>query len=54
MSVPLHHVADVAEFLTNGLGTPKEKLVIGGKMLRMVMMIGGDWTPNLRTKTESS
>ena len=50
MSVPLNHVAQAAKFLTSGLGTPKEKLVIGGKMLRVAMMIAEDWTPDLLTE----
>jgi len=50
MPVQLNHVAEAAKFLTSGLGTPKEKLVIGGKMLRVAMMIAGDWTPDLLTE----
>jgi hypothetical protein len=47
MSVPLNHVAETAKFLASGSGTPKEILIVGGKMLRMAMMITGDWTPEL-------
>ena len=50
MSVPLNHVAQAAKFLTSGQGTPKEKLVMGGKMLRVAMMLAGDWTPDLLEK----
>jgi len=50
MSVPLNHVAQAAKFLTSGQGTPKEKLVMGGKVLRMAVMLTGDWTPDLLKK----
>ena len=45
-----NHVARAATFLTGTSGTPKEKLVIGGKMLRMAVMQPEDWTPTLLTK----
>jgi hypothetical protein len=50
MSVPLDHVAQAAKFLTSGSGTPKERLVMCGKVLRMALMIAEDWTPDLRTE----
>ena len=52
MSVPLNHVAQAAKFLTSGQGTPKEKLVGGGKMLRVALMTAGDWTPDLLKKAK--
>ena len=52
MSVPLNHVEQAAKFLTSGSGTPKEKLLVGGKMLRVTMMLTGDWTPDLLTKAK--
>ena len=52
MSVPPNHVAQAARFLTSAPGTPKEKLVIGGKVLCAALMIAGDWTPDLLTKAK--
>ena len=54
MSVPLNHVAEAAKFLTSGLGTPKEKLVTGGKMLRAATVLAGDWTPDLLEKANGA
>ena len=52
MSVPLNHVAQAAKSLTSGQGTPKEKLVMGSKVLRMALMTADDWTPDLLEKAK--
>jgi hypothetical protein len=54
MPAPVNRVAEVAEFLARGRGTPKEKLVIGGKMLRAAMMFAEDWTPGSLAKAKET
>ena len=41
-----HLVEQAANFLNSSPATPKEKLVIGGKLLRAAMF-SKDWTPEL-------
>jgi hypothetical protein len=40
-------VEQAASFLKNSSATPKEKLVIGGKLLWSAMISSKDWTPEL-------
>jgi hypothetical protein len=47
MSISPHPVEQAASFLTTGPGTPKEKLILGGKLVRAAMMFSKDWTPDL-------
>lgn len=54
MPIPQDHVAQVAAFLTGGSGTPKEKLITGGKMLWAATVLGGGWTPELLAKARRS
>ena len=54
MSVPVNHVAQAAKFLTSDLGTPKEKLVAGGKVLWAATLLAGDWTPDLLEKANGT
>ena len=51
--MPRHLVEEAATFLQSSSATPKEKLVIGGKLLWAAMMVSKDWTPELldRAKT---
>lgn len=50
MSVPVNHVAQAAQFLTSGSGTPQEKLVMCGKVLRMAVTTAESWPPDLLEK----
>ena len=43
----LHPIVQAAALLTSGSGTPKEKLVLGGKLIWIARAIRGDWTPDL-------
>ena len=45
--MPRHLVEEAATFLQSSSATPKEKLVIGGKLLWAAMMVSKDWTPEL-------
>jgi hypothetical protein len=47
MPVQLLPIAQAANFLTTGSGTPKEKLVLGGKLIWAARTLLGDWTPEL-------
>ena len=47
MPVQVHPIAQAAAFLTTGPGTPKEKLVLGGKLIWAARTLPGDWTPEL-------
>lgn len=46
MSVSPNPVEQAASFLKNSSATPKEKLFVGGKLLRAAMF-SKDWTPEL-------
>ena len=46
MPVQLHPIAQAAAFLTTGPGTPKQKLVLGGKLIWAARTYG-DWSPDL-------
>ncbi|MGA7702532.1 MAG: hypothetical protein WCB27_23285 [Thermoguttaceae bacterium] len=47
MPITPHLVEQTASFLQNSPATPKEKLVIGGKLFRAAMISSKDWTPEL-------
>ncbi len=47
MPVQSHPIAQAATFLTTGPGTPKEKLVLGGKLIWAARLLPEDWTPDL-------
>ena len=53
MPIQLHPIAQAANFLTTGPGTPKEKLILGGKLLWAARTIPGDWTPELLERANS-
>ena len=42
-----HLVEQAANFLKSSSATPKQKLIIGSKLLRAAMMLSKDWTPEL-------
>ena len=46
MPIP-NPIAQAVKSLTTGLGTPKEKLRLGGKLLWAARTIPGNWTPEL-------
>ena len=50
MSISPHPIALAANVLTTGPGTPKEKLVLGGKLIWAARILPGDWTPDLLEK----
>lgn len=49
----LNPIAQAAKLLTTGSGTPKEKLLLGGKLLWAARTIPGDWTPDLLARANS-
>jgi hypothetical protein len=49
----LHPIAQAANFLTTGPGTPQEKLVLGGKLIWIARTLSGDWTPDLLERANS-
>ena len=53
MPVQVHPIAQAAAFLAAGPGTPKEKLVLGGKLIWAARTLPEDWTPDLREKANS-
>ena len=53
MPVQLNPIAQAANFLTTGPGTPKEKLVLGGKLIWAARTLPGDWTPDLLERANS-
>ena len=46
MPIP-HPVEQAASLLQSSSATPKQKLIIGSKLLRAAMMLSNDWTPEL-------
>ena len=42
-----HLVEQAANFLKSSSATPKQKLIIGGKLLWAATMVSKDWTPEL-------
>ena len=51
MAVQTCHVAQAAQLLASGSGTPKEKLVMCGKMIWSATVLARDWPPDLLEKT---
>jgi len=49
----LHLIAEAANFLTSGKGTPKEKLIHGGKLIWAATILSDDWTPDLLERASS-
>lgn len=49
-----HLVEQAASFLKSSSATPKEKLVIGGKLLWAATMVSKDWTPELRNRATTA
>ena len=45
--MPSHLIEEAASFLKNSSATPKEKLIIGGKMVWGATMVVNGWTPEL-------
>ena len=53
MPVQVHPIALAATFLTTGPGSPKEKLILGGKLIFAAKILPGDWTPELLERVNS-
>ena len=53
MPVQVHPIALAATFLATGPGTPKQKLILGGKLIWAARTYPGDWTPDLLEKANS-
>jgi hypothetical protein len=53
MPEQLHLIAQAANFLTTGPGTPKEKLILGGKLIWAARILSDDWTPDLLERANS-
>ena len=49
-----HLVEQAVSFLKNSSATPKEKLVIGGKLLWAAMMVSEGWTPELLDRARTA
>ena len=49
----LNPIAQAAKLLATGPGTPKEKLVLGGKLIWAARTLPGDWTPDLLERANS-
>ena len=49
----LHLIAQAANFLTTGTGTPKEKLILGGKLIWAARILSDEWTPDLLERANS-
>ena len=49
-----HLVEQAASFLKSSSATPKEKLVIGGKLLWAAMIFSKDWTPELLDRARAA
>ena len=49
-----HLVEETASFLKSSSATPKEKLVIGGKLLWGAMTVSRDWTPELLDRARAA
>ena len=54
MSISPHLVEQAASFLQSSSATPKEKLVIGGKLLWAATMFSEDWTPELLDRARTA
>jgi len=49
-----HLVEQAASFLRDSPATPKQKLIIGGKLLWAATMISKDWTPELLDRARTA
>ena len=54
MPISPHLVEQAASFLKSSSATPKEKLVIGGKLLWAATMFSKDWTPELLDRARTA
>jgi hypothetical protein len=48
-----HLITQAANYLTSRQGTPKEKLVLGGKLVWAARTFSGGWTPDLLQRADS-
>ncbi len=53
MAVQTCHVAQAAQLLASGSGTPKEKLIMCGKMIWSATVLARDWPAELLEKANS-
>jgi hypothetical protein len=51
--LPFHPIAQAADFFTNSRATPKEKLILGGKLIWAASTLPGNWTPELLERANS-
>ena len=49
-----HLVEQAANFLKSSSATPKQKLIIGGKLLWAATMVSKDWTPELLDRAKAA
>ena len=49
-----HLVEQAANFLNSSSASPKQKLVIGGKLLWAATMVSKDWTPELLERARTA
>ena len=54
MSISPHPVEQAASFLTTGPGTPKEKLILGGKLIWAATLFSENWTPELLDRARTA
>jgi hypothetical protein len=54
MSISPHPVEQAASFLKSSSATPKEKLLVGGKLLWAATMFSEDWTPELLERVRTA
>jgi hypothetical protein len=54
MSIKPQLVEQAASFLQSSSAAPKEKLVIGGKLLWGAMTVSRDWTPELLDQAKAA
>jgi hypothetical protein len=47
MPITPHLVEQAASILKSSTATPKQKLILGGKLLRAAMMFSQDWPPEM-------
>jgi hypothetical protein len=53
MPVQPHLIAQAADYLTNEKGTPRQKLILGGKLLWAARTFGNGWTPELMVRANN-
>ena len=54
MSIRPRPIEQAASFLQSSQATPKEKLVIGGKLLQAALVLSEDWTPDLLDQAKAA